>query len=133
MPTSTYKPFGSVITNSQGSVDFSADAGFKFVSENKPNKNKYHNDQEGMMDIFNSAVGDFTERPLQIMIREIAKNLLIFTPVGWIVLLFIIARRYKGKLSYAFKNMNGAICDAANSLLYQEVEEDEEDDSNEEK
>ena len=29
--------------------------------------------------------------------------------------------------------MNGAICDAANSLLYQEVEEDEEPDTNEEK
>ena len=61
MSISTYKPFGTVITNAQTSVDFSTDAGFKFVSKPK--------DQEGMADIINSAVGDFTERPLQIMIR----------------------------------------------------------------
>ena len=107
MTVSTYKPFGTVITNAPNNVDFSTDAGFKFVSKNK---------EENMSDIINSAVGDFTERPLQIMIREIAKNFLIFTPIGWIILLFIIGRKYKGNLKKALKNINIALKDAVKSL-----------------
>ena len=119
MTISTYKPFGTVITNSQNQVDFSKDAGFKIVSKTK--------DQECMSDIISSAVGDFTERPLQIMIREIAKNFLIFTPIGWIVLLYIIARRYKGKLNYAFKNLKIAMQDTVKSLCEEEESEKKDD------
>lgn len=123
MTISTYKPFGTVITNSQNAVDFSTDAGFKFVSKSKG--------QEDMAGIINSAVGDFTERPLQIMIREIAKNFLIFTPIGWIILLYIIGRKYKGNLNKTYKNINEAIKDAIKAICEEDKENDKPQDSTE--
>ena len=112
MTSSAYKPFGSVITGASGSVDFSANSGFKFNG----GAVQTQTNQEDMKDILKSAVGDFTERPLQIMIREIAKNLLIFTPIGWIVLAVIIGRKYKGRLNYAYANIKDAFVDVINSL-----------------
>lgn len=119
MTTSTYKPFGSVTS---GKVDFSADSGFVFKGgvNQKQSENKNQNSQEDMKEIFKSAVGDFTERPLQIMIREIAKNILIFTPIGWIILLYIVFRRYKGKLSDIFANAKVAFADVIDSLGLQQ-------------
>lgn len=108
MSNTTYKPFGTVISGTtEETIDFSVDAGFKYKDKNA----------EDMRDIFNSAVGDFTERPLQIMIREIAKNFLIFTPIGWIVLLFIVCRKYKCKLNYLFANMKRATNDVMDSIF----------------
>ncbi len=106
MTPSTYKPFGSMTVSSAGTVDFSVDSGFKY----KPQE------EEGIKDILNSAVGDFTERPLQIMIREIAKNFLIFTPIGWIILLYIVGRKYKGKLGDLYANLKVALQDVIVSL-----------------
>lgn len=128
MTPPTSNPFGSMTSSSAGKVDFSAKTTFSVNNNNfyktsnngggnssshkKPsNTSSSKNQDEGMMDILNSAVGDFTERPLQIMIREIAKNFLIFTPIGWIILLFILGRKYKGNLNSAFKNINVALSD----------------------
>lgn len=101
---STNNPFGSATMSSK--IDISKDLAFI---------NK-HKNQESVTDILSSAVGDFTERPLQIMIREIAKNFLIFTPIGWIILLFIIGRRYKSDLSSAAGKLNGVFDSALASL-----------------
>lgn len=109
MTQSTYKPFGSITVSSSGTVDFTVNSGFQY----KPQQQQQ---EEGVRDIINSAVGDFTERPLQIMIREIAKNFLIFTPPGWIILMYIIGRKYKGKLNYAFANIKEAFADVIVSL-----------------
>ena len=81
-------PFGSM-TNMNNKIDISAD--LAIINRNK--------NKEAVMDVLSSAVGDFTERPLQIIIREIAKNFLIFTPIGWIILLFIVGRKYRKNLS----------------------------------
>ena len=105
MTGTTYKPFGTITTGVSEKVDFSVNSGFQY----KPQ-------EEGVRDIINSAVGDFTERPLQIMIREIAKNFLIFTPPGWIILMYIIGRKYKGKLNYAFANIKEAFADVISSM-----------------
>ncbi len=128
MTPPTSNPFGSM-TASPGKVDFSANSGFKLnnntnfynnskgnTSGNASNHAKKNNDEEGIKDILNSAVGDFTERPLQIMIREIAKNFLIFTPIGWIILLVILGRKYKGNLNSVMKNINEGIVDVVNSF-----------------
>ena len=106
MTGTTYKPFGSITTGYSEKVDFSVNSGFQY----KPQE------EEGIKDILNSAVGDFTERPLQIMIREIAKNFLIFTPIGWIILLYIVGRKYKGKLSDLYANLKVALQDVIVSL-----------------
>lgn len=110
MNHNSYPQFGSMLTPS-AEVDFSAKSGMDFYNKNFHNRNR--KDNEGIAEIWGSAVGDFTERPLQIMIREIAKNFLIFTPIGWIILLFIVGRKYKSNLSYVFKNMK----DVVNSLV----------------
>lgn len=114
MSGSSYKAFGSLTSNSNikpkasSKVDFSSKSNYNFVSQQQTAS-------EGMADILNSAVGDFTERPLEIMIREIAKNFLIFTPIGWIILLYMLGRKYRGKLS----NINGVFGDVINSLIGQ--------------
>lgn len=132
MTPPTSNPFGAM-TASSGKVDFSANSGFKlngntnFYNNSNSSKNKNsgshtnnnatkNKQDEDIKDILNSAVGDFTERPLQIMIREIAKNFLIFTPIGWIILLVILGRKYKGNLSSVMKNINEGISDVANSF-----------------
>ena len=119
MTTSTYKPFGSVTS---GSVDFSANSGFVFNGglSQKQSEKKNQNPQEDMKEILKSAVGDFTERPLQIMVREIAKNILIFTPIGWIIFLYIVCRKYKGKLSDVFANAKVAFSEVIDSLGLQQ-------------
>jgi len=94
MANESYNPFGSVVASSTKHSELQIDYGISKVYKTQKT--------EDMMGILNSAVGDFTERPLQIMIREIAKNLLIFTPIGWVVLLVIIGRKYKGKFNYAW-------------------------------
>ena len=118
MTSSTYKPFGSVTTG--GTVDFSVNSGFTFNGGTSQNKTFYKGEnpksQEDVKEIFKSAVGDFTERPLQIMIREIAKNLLIFTPIGWIILLVLICRTYKGQLKDAGGTLKEAFMEAIDSL-----------------
>lgn len=99
-------PFGSM-TNMNNKIDISAD-----IATINRNKNK-----EAVMDVLNSAVGDFTERPLQIIIREIAKNFLIFTPIGWIILLFIVGRRYRKNLSSAATNAAGKLNNVFDSAI----------------
>ena len=104
LQSATNNPFGSATMSSK--MDISADLAFI-------NKNK---NKEAVVDILNSAVGDFAERPLQIMIREIAKNFLIFTPIGWIILLFIIGRKYKSDLGNAAGKLNGVFDSALAAL-----------------
>ena len=101
----TNNPFGAAMS-CKSNMDISAD-----VEMINRNKNK-----EVMMDVLSSAVGDFTERPLQILIREVAKNFLIFTPIGWIILLFIIGRRYKSNLGNAAGKLNNVFDSAITSL-----------------
>ena len=117
MTSSTYKPFGSVTS---GSVDFSANSGFTFNGGFTQTQNQSQTDtlnsSEDVKEIFKSAVGDFSERPLQIMIREIAKSFIIFTPIGWIILMVLVARRYKGNFSLVFKNFADACKDVIASL-----------------
>ena len=105
---STNNPFGSATGHAIPKVNFSA----------KPGSNSYNRNQdpEDMAGILSSAVGDFTERPLQIMIREIAKNFLIFTPIGWVILLFILGRKYKGKINFSFESFKNAFNAAISSL-----------------
>ena len=120
MTTPMYKPFGSMTS---GSVDFSTDSGFVFnggMSQIQTDNSKKDNSPENVKEIFKSAVGDFAERPLQIMIREIAKNILIFTPIGWIILMYIVCRKYKGKLSDVFANAKVAFADVIDSLGLQQ-------------
>ncbi|MBO6087057.1 hypothetical protein J6P92_01755 [bacterium] len=99
-------PFGSVTLN-MNKIDISAD--LEIINRNK--------NKDAVMDVLSSAVGDFAERPLQIMIREIAKNFLIFTPVGWIILLFIIGRRYKSNISSAATNAAGKLNNVFDSAI----------------
>ena len=102
---SSNNPFGTAMS-SMPNIDISAD--LAIINRNK--------NKEAVMDVLSSAVGDFAERPLQIMIREIAKNFLIFTPIGWIILLFIIGRRYKSNLSNAAGKLNNVFDSAITSL-----------------
>lgn len=107
MTSNTAQPFGSLIqNNTSATIDFSKNSGFKL-------KNKESDD---IKTIFQSAVGDFTERPLQIMIREIAKNILIFTPIGWIIMFYMIGRKYKGKLNYSFANIKDTFVEVMASM-----------------
>lgn len=99
-------PFGSM-TNINNKIDISAD--LAIINRNK--------NKEAVMDVLSSAVGDFTERPLQIIIREIAKNFLIFTPIGWIILLFIVGRRYRKNLSSAATNAAGKLNNVFDSAI----------------
>ncbi|MBQ3819520.1 hypothetical protein II810_03645 [bacterium] len=102
---STNNPFGSA-TAHLNKIDLSAD--LELIKKNR--------ESSSMKDILNSAVGDFTERPLQIMIREIVKNFLIFTPIGWVILLYIIGRKYGWKLNITFDNLSGLFNSAIASL-----------------
>ena len=116
MSNETFKSFGALTTHSNeksnpfGNTNINSNMNFIAKYNNK------NNNTDDIKDIFNSAVGDFTERPLQIMIREIAKSFLIFTPIGWIILLFIIGRTYKNKLNHSYTKMSDVFRDAFSSL-----------------
>lgn len=120
MANSTNNPFGSATghttKNPFGSTTGHVIPKVNFSTNINTGLNDNRHDAEDMAEIFNSAVGDFTERPLQIMIREIAKNFLIFTPIGWIILLYILGRKYKGKINFKFENFSSAFNAAIASL-----------------
>ena len=118
MANSTNNPFGSATAHTKN--PFGAATGHTVQKVNfSTNLNlgsRHKNQEEDMAAILNSAVGDFTERPLQIMIREIAKNFLIFTPIGWIILAVILGRKYKGKINFNFESLKDTFNSAIASL-----------------
>lgn len=120
MANSTNNPFGSATAhtakNPFGSATGHAIQKVNFSKKLNYGQHHKNQDSEDMAEILSSAVGDFTERPLQIMIREIAKNFLIFTPIGWIILFYILARKYKGKVNISFDSISSAFNAAINSL-----------------
>lgn len=119
MTNSTNNPFGSATSHNNKNNPFGSATGHCVQKVNfNTNLTSISNNkkEEGVAEIFNSAVGDFTERPLQIILREIAKNFLIFTPIGWIILAILLGRKYKGKVNFSLENLTSAFNSVINSL-----------------